>query len=277
MANIQEESIHLPTTDGTAPSHLAVRYGAPAEGASTGGEPPAVVLYLHGFGSAQGGTKAEFFRRRFVEAGLAFCSFDFQGHGDSGGSMLGLSLSRNLDDTARVHDWLEARGHRRVVLAGSSMGGLTALWHGARHPGRALAATHLAPALDLGQNFRERVGEEGLRQWRREGRLRVQNDLVDCHLGWNFVEDFAAYPVDQLPADYGTPTLLLQGQQDDAVNWRSVAAFAAACPPETVTLHLFPEGDHRLIEQRDQLWTLMQAFLVGRGVRMGSPHAERLA
>jgi pimeloyl-ACP methyl ester carboxylesterase len=277
MANTPEESIHLPTTDGAEPSHLAVRYAAPAGDASRGGEPPVAVLYLHGFGSRQGGTKAEFFRRRFVEAGLAFCSFDFQGHGDSGGSMLGLSLSRNLDDTARVHDWLEARGHRRVVLAGSSMGGLTALWHGARHPGRALAATHLAPALDLGRNFEERVGEAGMRQWRREGRLHVQNDLVDCHLGWNFVEDFAVYPVDRLQAQYRTPTLLLQGKQDDSVNWRSVAAFATACSPETVRLHLFTDGDHRLIEHRERLWALMREFLEGRGVFVGSPCTERRA
>ncbi len=121
------------------------------------------------------------------------------------------------------------------------------------------------------------MGEEGLRQWRQEGRLHVQNDLVECHLGWNFVEDFAAFPVDQLPADYRTPTLLLQGQQDDSVNWRSVAAFAAACPPETVTLHLFPDGDHRLIEQRDQLWGLMREFLAGRGVLVRSPCTERRA
>jgi pimeloyl-ACP methyl ester carboxylesterase len=256
---LPEITVRLPTEDGGAPSHLAVRYGAP-EGAE------AAVLYLHGFGSRQEGTKAEFFRQRFLAAGLAFCSFDFQGHGASGGALLGLTLSRNLADVERVHDWLEAQGHRRVLLVGSSMGGLTALWHGARHPERAVAALHLAPALDLGQNFVARVGEEGMREWRATGRLHIQNDLVDDHLGWGFVEDFAAYPVADLTARYRTPTLLLQGKKDDSVDWRSVADFATGCPYEGVELHLFADGDHRLIEQRERLWTLMGEFLAGRGI-----------
>jgi alpha-beta hydrolase superfamily lysophospholipase len=249
---------HLPTRDGDEPSHLAVHLTEPDQ---PGGE---AVLYLHGFGSSQGGTKAAFFRERFVEAGFAFCSLDFQGHGESGGSMFGLSLSRNLNDVDRVHRRLEEQGYGPVLLVGSSMGGLTALWHAARHPQRVAAAMHLAPALDLGQNFVERVGEEGMRRWREEGRIHVKNDLVDCHLGWNFVEDFERFPLEDLKARYRTPTLLLQGKKDDSVHWRSVAAFATECTFEGIELHLFADGDHRLIEQRDRLWALMGEFLAGR-------------
>ncbi len=109
-------------------SHLAVRLAEPELGSEL------VVLYLHGFGSRQSGEKADFFRRQLLGRGLAVCSFDFQGHGESGGSMLELTLSRNLQDISRANDFLRQRGYQRVVLMGSSMGGASALWYAARNP-----------------------------------------------------------------------------------------------------------------------------------------------
>ena len=73
-------------------SHLAVRCDPPRR-AGAPGVPS--VLYLHGLGSHQSGEKAEFFRRQALDAGLGFCSFDFQGHGQSGGDLNGLTLTRN--------------------------------------------------------------------------------------------------------------------------------------------------------------------------------------
>jgi len=84
-------------------SHLAVQLDAPPDARLC-------FLYLHGFGSVQTGEKADFFRQRALESGFAFCSFDFQGHGRSGGTMGGLTLTRNLGDVGRVHDWLRQRG-----------------------------------------------------------------------------------------------------------------------------------------------------------------------
>ena len=87
------------------PSHLAVRLAEPAGGRRS----RFTFLYLHGFGSKQSGEKADFFRARALEGGMPFCSFDFQGHGESGGRMRDLTFSRNLDDLAAVHDFLAAQ------------------------------------------------------------------------------------------------------------------------------------------------------------------------
>jgi len=108
--------------DGREVSHLAVRFDPPpARSPETGDRP--CFLYLHGFGSEQSGEKAEFFRARALAAGFGFCSFDFQGHGLSGGEMAGLTLTRNLEDVGRVHAFLRERGCGRLILTGSSMGG----------------------------------------------------------------------------------------------------------------------------------------------------------
>lgn len=255
------EILQIPVHEGTdEASHLTVRLDV-SEGESRG-----AVLYMHGFGSSQGGSKANFFRERFTAHGFAFCSFDFQGHGESDGGMLGLSLSRNLADARRVQEALRERGFEKVILVGSSMGGLTGLWYAARFPEEVMAGLFLAPAIDLGRTMAERVGEKGMRQWRRTGRLRVSDDLVDCELGWGFAEDFERYDRARLEQEYRCPTLILQGKNDDSVSWRAVSDFATGCRYEGIELHLFADGDHRLLEHRPRLWRLMMEFFAGRGL-----------
>jgi pimeloyl-ACP methyl ester carboxylesterase len=244
-------------------SHLAVRFDPPPR-ADASGHPS--ILYLHGFGSEQSGEKAEFFRRRALDAGLGFCSFDFQGHGQSGGDLTGLTLTRNLEDVARVHALLRSRGHERLILVGSSMGGGTALWYSALHPEGIAAGLHIAPALEMHQGLLAWAGEEGTRRWQETGTLHYENDLVSCELGWGLIEDLRAHSMDRLLAEYRTPCLLLQGKRDTTVGWRGVADFATRCTFPGIELHLFADGDHRLTDRKERLWDLMGEFLLGRGL-----------
>ena len=229
----------------------------------------ATVLYMHGFGSSQGGEKAEFFRRQATAAGLAFWSFDFQGHGASGGGMRDLSLSRNLADVDVVRAEMGARGVSRVILMGSSFGGLTGLWHSARCPEGIEAGLYIAPALGIEQAFREREGEDGLARWRRDGVFEVINELGSRELGWGFVKDLRSYPNEELALRLETPSQLLQGKLDDRVSWRDVLDLAAGCRGKGVELHLFADGDHRMIDRKRHLWDLMLAFLRSRGLVAG--------
>jgi uncharacterized protein len=244
-------------------SHFAVRFDPPAC-AGAAGYP--VILYLHGFGSQQSGEKAEFFRRQALDAGLGFCSFDFQGHGQSGGDLTGLTLTRNLEDVARVHALLVSRGHERLILVGSSMGGGTALWYSALHPGEIAAGLYLAPALEMDQGLLAWAGEERARRWQETGTIHFENDVVSCELGWGLIEDLRAHSMAWLLAEYRTPCLLLQGKRDTTVAWRGVADFASRCPFPDIELHLFGDGDHRLTDRKERLWALMREFLRGRRV-----------
>jgi pimeloyl-ACP methyl ester carboxylesterase len=249
--------------NGREVSHLAVRFDRPAK---DGGADPPCFLYLHGFGSGQSGEKAEFFRRKALAAGFGFCSFDFQGHGLSGGELGAVTLTRNLEDVRRVHDFLRARGQPRLILVGSSMGGGTALWYSALHPDGIVAGLHIAPALEMDRGLLAWAGPERERAWRETGTIRFENELVSCDLGWSLIEDLRAHPFETLLARYRTPCLLLQGTQDASVSWKSVADFAGRCAFREIELHLFADGDHRLIERRETLWELMGEFLRGRGL-----------
>ncbi|MFL6264189.1 MAG: alpha/beta hydrolase [Thermoanaerobaculia bacterium] len=248
--------------NGREVSHLAVRFDPSSEGV---GDRPC-FLYLHGFGSEQSGEKAEFFHARAQEAGFGFCSFDFQGHGRSGGGMTGLTLTRNLEDMARVHTFLRDRGCGRLILLGSSMGGGTALWYSALHPEEIMAGLHIAPALELEKGLLAWAGPERARLWEEAGTIPFQNEFVTCDLGWGLIEDLRAHPTETLLNRYGTPALLLQGKLDTQVSWKSVAEFATCCTFKEIELHLFADGDHRLTDRKERLWRLMTEFLHGRAL-----------
>ena len=222
-----------------------------------------VVLYLHGFGSSQGGHKAVHFRSAARGAGLGFCSLDFRGHGSSGGSMLDLTVSRCLEDVERVYAELRRRTSAPVVLLGSSFGALVGLWFAAQDSQRVAAASFIAPAIGIDRKFASELGREGMERWRREGRLTIEHELGATDLGWGFAEDFDRYPVDALARQYRVPSLVLQGMLDDRVDWREVVEFAAASGAE-VQCHLFSRGDHRLVEQLEHVWRLMREFFHSR-------------
>ena len=229
--------------------------------------PPRTFLYLHGFGSEQSGEKADFFRARALAAGFGFCSFDFQGHGLSGGEIAGLTLTRNLEDVARVHAFLRDRGHGRLILLGSSMGGGTALWYSALHPEEIVAGLHIAPALELEKGLLAWAGPERARAWEETGTIHFQNDLVSCELELGPDRRPPRPPRSTtLLARYRTPALLLQGKLDTSVSWSSVLDFATRCAFHEIDLHLFADGDHRLTDRKERLWELMLEFLYGRSI-----------
>jgi pimeloyl-ACP methyl ester carboxylesterase len=263
MLELEFEEIHkqlpLPDADG-APRHLAVRLVRPA-----GGQPARFAfLYAHGFGSTQSGEKADFFRARARAEGIPFCSFDFQGHGESGGSMRDLTFTRNLEDLARVHDWLSDLGLGNVVLIGSSMGAATALWHAARRPGQVLASLLIAPAVGMGRDLERWAGTEGLERWQREGTIRFSSPVVETDLDWGLIADLRRFDLEVLSAAYRTPTLVLQGMLDDTVDYREVTRFVARSPGGLFRLRLFEDGDHRLTDRKDELWKEMRSFLSSR-------------
>ena len=248
------------TSDDRQASRLAIRLDEVSEPRS----PDLCVLYMHGFASSQSGTKASFFRRRCLGSGIPFCSFDFQGHGDSAGTMKDLTLSRNVDDVGCAHAFLRQRGYRRVVLFGSSMGGASALWYAAQQPAGVAATVSISPALEMEKSLLARIGPEAAERWRRDGEFELQHPLGPVVLNWQMIEDLGSYERQRLQASYAVPALIFQGKHDDSVDWRAVLGFAAGCAYEGIELHLMADGDHRLSERLDHLWRMTLSFLEER-------------
>lgn len=224
--------------------------------AAPGGAPPPVWIFLHGLGADREGAKASRFREWVVSRGHGFLSFDFTGHGDSGGDNRGLSLSRNLSDTARAAAFAarESPGSE-ILLIGSSMGGIAALWYAALHPEAVAQVFAVAPAFRMAARLAASLSATERTAWARRGFLPIPVGERVLEVGWEIVADEEDYPVERLAALLRAPALLLHGGEDAVVPVGLSRDFAAAAP--TADLIEIEGGDHRLTEERDFLFEVM--------------------
>jgi len=222
-------------------------------------DPPAdpgtgfIVVWVHGFGSHRGGEKAAAVRQECRRRGWGFAAFDFRGHGGSSGEMHELRASGLLADLAAIRHFLAARGHTRLGLVGSSMGGFAAGWFARDHPADVVGCVLLAPAFAFLARRWDRLTSDEREQWRRTDRLPIRTDWVEAELGYGLIEEREQFRVADLAAGWPTPTLLFHGWADDVVPAADSIEFLRQVDNPRVELRLFKDGDHRLTAYKDEI------------------------
>jgi len=205
------------------------------------------ILYLHGFASGPGSSKARFFRDRLQAAG-----------GDVDVLDLAQGDFEHLTITGQLAVVERAACGRPVSLIGSSMGGYLAALYAAGHPETARVVL-LAPAFGFVRRWAERLGAEALEAWRRTGVIQVFHYADQCQraLSYGLLEDGARYP--DYP-EFGQPALIFHGAHDDVVPARYSQEFAAA--HQKVHLEVLDSG-HELLNVLDYMAPKVAAFLLG--------------
>lgn len=208
------------------------------------------VLYLHGFASSTGSSKAAYFSARFAEHGIALGCPDFNQPDFST-----LTTSRMV---AQVGAEIDARPGGEIVLIGSSLGGFVAVLAALARPGRVSRLVLLAPALDFGGNRMRELGDRGIKEWRRTDRLEVFHYGYGRVLpvGFALYEDAQQY--DALNAVLPVPVQVFQGRRDASVDPAMVERWASARPG--VEVHLL-DDDHQLQGSLDYIWREASRFL----------------
>jgi pimeloyl-ACP methyl ester carboxylesterase len=206
------------------------------------------LAYLHGFASGPGSTKAQHFKTRFAERGVALevpdLAPDFTHM--TIGSMLAI-VDTILDGGP-------------TVLLGSSLGGYLAALAAAREPDRVPGLILMAPAFGFVASWERSVDERTMAAWRRRGTLPVY------HYGRRREEPLSIALVDEARAfedrpDPTCPALVLHGRHDKSVPLAVGEAFVAQ-RPDRRRLVAYDAG-HELTEVLDELWTEATHFLEG--------------
>lgn len=205
------------------------------------------LIWLCGFRSDMGGTKAEYLDTWAQACGQAFLRFDYRGHGQSEGAFATLGIEDWAADVLSMIDHVAPAGP--LVLVGSSMGGWLALIAALARPERVKALLLIAPAPDfthrlllptLPPEAHRDLAAAG--QWERpsaygDGPYIISQTLIDQgarHLLLGETISFAG------------PVRILHGQQDPDVPWRLSLELMDALRSADAQVTFVKSGDHRL-------------------------------
>jgi pimeloyl-ACP methyl ester carboxylesterase len=208
-------------------------------------------VYLHGFASSPSSSKAVRFGRELEARGVGFSCPDFNEP-----EFRTLTTSRML---GQVRAALDRVSEGPIALVGSSLGAFVAVHAADRDTsGRIERLILMAPALDFGGNRLRQLGPHGIDAWRQSGTLRVQHHGAneEREIGFGLYEDAAQYDAITLAPRW--PTLVFQGDSDDAVSPAMVQRWAEGRPQ--VELQMLHDG-HQLTASIDHIWRESARFL----------------
>ncbi len=214
------------------------------------------IVWLCGFKSDMGSTKASALDEHCAQRGQALLRFDYSGHGASGGRFEDGTVSRWLEESLAA---IRAETRGRQILVGSSMGGYLALL-----AARALAAAGeaarlagmvlIAPAVDFTealmwanatQAARRAIVETGV--WKRPSAYSDEPYPITRDL----IEDGRRHLLLGQTVRSFCPTRILQGMRDEDVPYRHALTLIEHMAGDPVTLTLIKDGDHRLSRPQD--------------------------
>ncbi|WOI57354.1 alpha/beta hydrolase [Palleronia sp. LCG004] len=200
------------------------------------------IVFLGGFKSDMGGTKAVHLEGWARASGRAFLRFDYSGHGESSGAFEDGAIGDWAED-ARVA--IETLTDGPIVLVGSSMGGWISLLV-ARDLDRVAGLVGIAAAPDFTEDSMwASFTDDQRRALHDDGRVALPSEYGDPYvITRRLIEDGRDRLVLRDPIREIGPIRLLQGTEDADVD-RQVALNLLDHLPGDVRLTLVKGADHR--------------------------------
>lgn len=208
------------------------------------------LVYLHGFASGPGSTKAQWFGARLAARGLDLRIPDLAPDFEA------------MTITSQLAIAEAAVGDGPAVVMGSSLGGWLATLMAERRPATVRGLVLLAPAFGFVPRWEARLGATAIARWRIAGTLSVPHYGLGrmADLGIGFLDDAVRFAPEPDPA---APALILAGRRDDAVPLASVEAFAHRRAQRRLVVY---DAGHELTEVMEPMWEEVQRFLAALGV-----------
>lgn len=230
--------------------YLASAHGVRIAYRRSPGRGPARV-WLCGFRSDMGGTKAAWLHGRAAAAGAPFLRFDYRGCGQSSGAFVDGTIGRWLEDALAA---IDALTEGPLVLVGSSMGGWLALLAARARPDRVKGLMLIAPAPDFTERLmwpelpeaaRAEIAERGV--WMRPSAYDPEPTPITRAL----IEDGRDHLLLDGAIAFDGPVRIVHGQADPDVPWGLSLEIAERIASEDVRLTFVKGGDHRLSTPSD--------------------------
>lgn len=208
----------------------------------TEGHGPAVV-FLGGFKSDMGGTKAVHLEAWAKATGRAFLRFDYTGHGESSEAFTDGSIGDWFEDACAALDLITGS----VVLVGSSMGGWISLLVAREMPERVAGLVTIAAAPDFTEDSMWADFDEAQRaRLEEEGQVALPSDYGEPYIiTKRLIEEGRDRLVLRDPLPLPFPARFLQGTADADVEMSVALRLLDHAQGDDMHLTLVNGADHR--------------------------------
>lgn len=228
------------------PAYLTTPQGRRIAYHRTEGQGPGIV-FLGGFKSDMGGTKAVFLEDWAKQQGRAYLRFDYSGHGES---------SESFEDGA-IGDWAQDAANAITqltdgpqILVGSSMGGWISLLMTQRIPDRIAGLVTIAAAPDFTEDSMwSGFSDAQKAELAQTGRVALPSDYGDPYIiTKRLIEEGRNNLVLRAPLPLPFPTRFLQGTADADVDMSVALRLLDHATGPDMRLTLVKGADHRFSE-----------------------------
>lgn len=208
------------------------------------------VMWLGGFRSDMGGTKAEAIDGWAARTGRSYLRFDYSGHGESDGAFEDGTIGRWLADAEAI---LKEVGDGEQILVGSSMGGWIALLLALRAPERVAGLLLIAPAPDFTEDLMWAQFPQAIRDeiMSKGAHLAPSEYEQPTPITRALIEDGRNHLLLDKPIELAVPVRILLGGRDADVPWRHAFRLVDGLAGDDVVFTLVKDGDHRLSRPED--------------------------
>ncbi len=212
----------------------------------TDGTAPAVV-FLGGFKSDMGGTKAVFLEEWARNSGRAFLRFDYSGHGESSESFTDGAIGDWFEDACAAIGLLAGK----VVLVGSSMGGWISLLIARAMPEKVAGLVTIAAAPDFTEDSMWAGFSEAQKAELMAGQVALPSEYGDPYIiTRRLIEEGRNRLVLRDPLHLDFPVRFLQGTADADVEMSVALRLLEHAQGPDMQLTLVDGADHRFSDER---------------------------
>tara|TARA_R110002094_G_scaffold192333_1_gene166541 strand:- start:621 stop:1349 length:729 start_codon:yes stop_codon:yes gene_type:complete len=201
-----------------------------------------VVVFLGGFKSDMGGTKAVHLEAWARAQGRAFLRFDYSGHGDSDGAFVDGAIGDWFEDAQAALGLVAGK----LVLVGSSMGGWIALLLAREMPERIAGLVTIAAAPDFTEDGMWAGFSEGQKAQLEAGQVALPSDYGEPYIiTKRLIEEGRDRLVLRDPLHLPFPVRFLQGTADADVKMEVALRLLDHAQGPDMRLTLVDGADHR--------------------------------
>lgn len=181
-----------------------------------------LAFVMHGLGGFKEQSHIQMMADAFKENGYAVIRFDTTNAlGESDGKYEDATITNYYEDLEDVIEWAETQEwyQEPFVLAGHSLGGISAALFAEKFPDRVKALAPLSTVVSgkLSVEAHKQYDPEGLKKWKETGWLEEKSRSkpgVMKRLKWSHIADRLKYDLLPKVDKLGMPVLLIVGEND---------------------------------------------------------------